>query len=55
MPIALQFNDSENNRRQYKAFQKDANIDITPILNGFQDFYYQMMKDLNNYYCSVYA
>jgi hypothetical protein len=55
MPTALGFNYTENNRRQYKAFQEAANFDITPFLNPAQDFYHQMMKDLNNYYCSVYA
>jgi hypothetical protein len=55
MPIALRFNDTGNGRRQYKAFKEAANFDLTPLLNPAQDFYYQMMKDLNNYYCSVYA
>jgi hypothetical protein len=55
MPIALRFNDTRNGRRQYKAFKEAANFDLTPLLNPAQDFYYQMIKDLNKYYCSVYA
>jgi tyrosinase len=55
MPIAPQFNDTENGRRQYKAFQNDANFDSTIFLKPAQEFYYQMMKDLNENYCSVYA
>jgi hypothetical protein len=55
MQIALQFNDTGNGRRQYKALQEAADFDTTPFLNPAQDFYYQMIKDLNKYYCSVYA
>jgi hypothetical protein len=55
MPIAIGFKDNANNRRQYEAFQKAANYDSTPLLDRYQDFYYQMMNDLNKYYCSIYA
>jgi tyrosinase len=55
MPIAPRFTETENNRRQYKAFKEDANIDLTPFLDPAQEYYYDMMRDLNDYYCSVYA
>jgi tyrosinase len=55
MPIAIGFNDTANGRRQWKAFQGDANMDVTQFLKRYQDFYYEMMKDLNENYCSVYA
>jgi tyrosinase len=55
MRIALRFNDTENGRRQWKAFKEDLNSDLTVLLNPAQDFYYEMMKDLNENYCSVYA
>jgi hypothetical protein len=55
MPIALRFNDTENGRRQWKAFEEDLNSNITGVLNAAQDFYYEMMNDLNENYCSVYA
>jgi hypothetical protein len=55
MPIASRFNETDNNRRKYKAFKEDANIDLTPFLDPAQEYYYDMMRDLNDYYCSVYA
>jgi hypothetical protein len=55
MPNALRYNDTENGRRQWKAFKEDLNSDLTVLLNPAQDFYYEMMKDLNENYCSVYA
>jgi tyrosinase len=55
MPIALRFNDTENGRRQWKAFEEDPNSYLTSGLILAQDFYYEMMKDLNENYCSVYA
>jgi hypothetical protein len=39
----------------FKVFKEAANIDITPFLNPAQGFYYEIMKDLNKCYCSVYA
>jgi hypothetical protein len=55
MPIAFKFNDTDSGRRQYKSFQEDANFDLTIFLNPIQGFYYEMMKDLDENYCSVYT
>ncbi len=46
MPIAIGFKDNAINRRKYEAFQKEANYDLTPFVNRYQDFYYQMMNDV---------
>jgi hypothetical protein len=55
MPVALTFLDTENSRRQYKAFIEAANLDITRFSKPAEDHYYEIMNQLNQYYCSPYV
>jgi hypothetical protein len=55
MPIAPKFTDTDNGRRQYKAFIEDANFDITQFVVPAEEYYYQFMDDLNKVYCSPYV
>jgi hypothetical protein len=55
IPAALKFNDTPQGRRQLNAFETLVNFDVTPFLYPAEDFYYNLLHSINQFYCSPYA